>query len=87
MLYIDPSVITYIIQAAPIILIFVGGGIIALIIYLHDRKSKNNSDHTTNYPSNTQLQNGNEYVLKKDVYTKEEVESLIEEHMKKQSRD
>lgn len=57
------------------IFIFGGGGLIALIIFLYDKKHHNNiTEYLPNYHDN--------FALKKDVYTKEEVEKLIEEKLK-----
>lgn len=52
------------------------GGLIALIIFIRDKKTHNNKP--INYPPNY-LDN---FVQKKDVYTKEEVEKLIEERLR-----
>ena len=91
MLYIDPSVTTYIIQFGAIVVLFGGGGLIAFLIYLHDKKSRKNNNYQSNYPPSypptNQSVNKDDYALKKDVYTKEEVEKIIDEKLKEMGRD
>lgn len=82
-LYIDPSVTTYIIQLSVPVLILGGGGLIALIIHLSDKKKRKNMSNVITYPPN----NNDNFALKKDVYTKEEVEKIIDEKLKEMGRD
>lgn len=62
------------------IIIIGGGGLIAFIIFLYDKKHHNSNP--SNYPPNYY----DNFALKKDVYTKEEVEKIIEDKVKEMSK-
>ena len=69
-------IIIYSVFSIPVI-----GGLIALIIFIRDKKTHNN--RPINYPPNY----FDSFVLKKDVLSKEDIEKIVEEKVKELTKD